>query len=520
MLKWVRGFLLLFGFALFVLPLPAAAQTEAKAPVTVPLYQSAQRHLLVRLRVNGEKPLLFIFDTGASFPLIVEPWAAKTLHLAPTSKTTLEGIPLGIAPLQSVRAFGGRGEVNLPGLDKAYLAPRPLFSEPYNGEQAAGIVGFGMLQHLVVTLDLNRLEMRFLPDVPNALKQNAVALKLHKPGGGFGRFYLEAQVEGGVPFLALIDTGSEMSIFNPKRIQNAVGTRVSSRRLSAYMGAAGTPYTFGEAQLKTLRLGDEQAESFVVSPPFLVEPDVVVALDAPAPGAKPFGADLLGLGFLRRFTLTFDENKDAVYLRRAPDYQKQARLPGWIGAAIIPAPETASSRAKNGFPIFGSVEYDLPAHRVGIKPGDFLISVDDKPAEISAETPFERVQGWLNDFAGTSVRLTVRTKNDKERTVTLTRISPFERSGLFDNVPDTGVVFAHGVRSGVSVWVITFVEPSSWGDKCGLAEGDEIINLNGKPSAGLSIPEFFTLWKGAAQKPLRLGIKRGNKTAAVILKLK
>ena len=438
MLKWMRV-LLLVGFALPALLLPAAAQTEAKAPVTVPLYQSAQRHLLVRLRVNGEKPLLFIFDTGASFPLIVEPWAAKTLHLAPTSKTTLEGIALGIAPLQSVRAFGGSREVDLPGLNKAYLAPRSLFSEPYNGEQAAGIVGFGILQHLVVTLDLNRLEMRFLPDVPNAFEQNAVALKLHKPGGGFGRFYLEAQVEGGVPFLALIDTGSEMSIFNPKRLHKALGTQVSSRRLSAYMGAAGTPYTFDEAQLKTLRLGDARAEPFVVSSPFLVEPDVVVALDAPAPGAKPFGADLLGLGFLRRFTLTFDENKDAVYLRRASDYQKQARLPGWIGAAIVPAPETASSRAKtNGFPIFSSVQYDLPAHRAGIKPGDFLISLDNKSAEISTETTFERVQGWLNDFAGTSVRLTVRTGNDKERTATLTRISPFERSGLFDNVPDTG----------------------------------------------------------------------------------
>ncbi len=84
--------------------------------------------------------------------------------------------------------------------------------------------------------------------------------------------------------------------------------------------------------------------------------------------------------------------------------------------------------------------------------------------------------------------------------------------------PKNRAGFAAG-KDRPGVFVVERVKPSSPAASAGLATGDQITKINGKPAADFSYGDLYTLVTGAAKSTLRLSVTRGGKTRDVTLVL-
>jgi predicted aspartyl protease len=80
---------------------PAVAQQPARAPVTIP-FELAIRHVIVKARVNGSRPLSFALDTGAG-PALVSLKTATELGLSLYGRVNSGGAGPGTQTGQRVK---------------------------------------------------------------------------------------------------------------------------------------------------------------------------------------------------------------------------------------------------------------------------------------------------------------------------------------------------------------------------------------------------------------------------------
>jgi len=107
-----------------------AAQSTAVAPVTIP-FELVSRHIMVKVKINGSRPLSFVFDTGDKVG-IVDSEVAKELGLK----------------LEGQVHIGGAGADTLPG--------------SYVKEATWSLLGLeGFSQPVSLTLPLGRMASRF-----------------------------------------------------------------------------------------------------------------------------------------------------------------------------------------------------------------------------------------------------------------------------------------------------------------------------------------------------------------------
>ena len=140
-----------------------------------------------------------------------------------------------------------------------------------------------------------------------------------------------------------------------------------------------------------------------------------------------------------------------------------------------------------------SVNPDLPAARAGIKPGDTIVKVDETPVRstrdlidyVSSKAPGQKVRvTLLRDSRTVTATVTLTERESEEKSDTrpaAERRDSRDKLGLAVSELTPDVRRHLGIESGVSGVIVEDVQEVSPAGDQGLAPGDVITEINGKP---------------------------------------
>jgi predicted aspartyl protease len=195
---------------------PAIEATATASPVTAPgrddalLFASPTTRdrigrVIVPVTINGKGPFRFIVDTGATHSTI-SPGVVQTLGLQPSEQASivLNGIT-GSAQVTFVTVDRLQaGEMTIEG------TALPVVSADVMGG-ADGILGAAGFTTKSLMVDFQHNRVAIARSVASAVR--AESMKIHAQRVTHGLITLETRV-GGIPVLAVVDTGSERTLGN------------------------------------------------------------------------------------------------------------------------------------------------------------------------------------------------------------------------------------------------------------------------------------------------------------------
>ncbi|WP_028224160.1 aspartyl protease family protein [Paraburkholderia ferrariae] len=335
-----------------------ASASEGRQPGRFPL-SIIDNRAFVDVQVDAKGPFAFILDTGSSSSTISTALAEK-LKLVPVGAGTGTGAgeqPLSFSNVHlndlAVGSFS-LGDLDIPAMDTTRL------SRVIGFQHFDGVLGAELFRKYVVTLDAARKQVaiqdqdQFKPaadaiPVPFTLDENETPL-------------VEASIDG-TTALFQIDTGDRFSLtlFNgfwrSHQLDMKMGTTVEA--MTGYggggpiRGIVGRPARFSIGNL-------------AVPPP-------VTRLSLQAAGAftRSDRAGSIGMGILKRFTVSFDYGHRVMWLSKSAGFDvpdRYDRSGMWLG--LSPQGLRVIDVIANG-----------PAAKAGVHDGDVVTKVGALPAD-------------------------------------------------------------------------------------------------------------------------------------------
>jgi predicted aspartyl protease len=246
------------------------------------------KQLTIAVRINDKGPYHFVVDTGADRSMLAEE-LARELHLPLGRQVTVQGIIRAI-PAKSVPvALLKFGTISRDNLELPVLPRKMLQADGYLGLDAIG-------RHRVV-FDFKRQTMQVVDTRPVYFYDKHGSnseTRLAAPGDGGHLRSLECMVDG-VPAMAFIDSGAEVSVCN-KALQQALlqhDAGYSGSRDIELTGVTGGTSIGRVIKVETILLGNLEFSGCELA---VADLDVFKIWDL---AEKP--ALLIGLNFLRQF---------------------------------------------------------------------------------------------------------------------------------------------------------------------------------------------------------------------------
>ncbi len=372
----------------------ADGRTQASVP-----FRMANNHLFVQAEINGQGKFNLFFDTGGVNA--ITPETAQALGLSTVGNLEGRGVgekseDVAIAQVESVRLGG------LVFRDQLfYVFPIGEMSR-VEGVPVSGIIGYELLKRLVAEIDYDGGLLTFTLPAAFTPPHDAAAIPF--------TFDSETpEVAGtidGLPGRFTIDTGSRSTLDlnapfvaqhkllekHPKAVEATTGWGVG--------GAARSRV----ARMGRIVLGEGPAGTGSVA---MDDPVVGFSLQKKGALAQPHLAGNVGGGLLRRFDVTFDYGRQVMYL--VPN-GNAAKRDAYDRAGLWLLTDPDGLRIKDVTP--GS-----PAAKAGLKAEELIVSVDGKKATDLVLSDL-RLR-LANDPVGSRVVLTVRSKDGKDRPLTV-----------------------------------------------------------------------------------------------------
>jgi hypothetical protein len=373
-------------------PPPAnnAQWPAGKDSVTVP-FRLLNNHIYVMASINGQAPVPFVFDTGATD--ILETSVAKQLGVP------VEGALPGSGFGDKIEAFGFAKvkSVSLGGL----TLPDQLFgteSSPgwiaVEGAESAGLLGYEFVKRAVLSIDYAKRTLTFT-------KQQA----FHPPKDVAA---IPFKFDGHVPMVAgtidghagefEIDTGSRgaLTLMHPFAAANGLVDRYHATRMATVGYGVGGPSKALLARGGELNIGGTT----------ITAPVAELATDTSGAAAQTHTAGNIGGDILKRFTVTLDYAHQLMWLQPnelAREREVFDRSGVWI------------ARAKDGGIEVADVSAESAAAKSGISLGDEILAVNGKPTR---DVALYDLREEFKGAAGTPFKLKVKGKQG-EREITL-----------------------------------------------------------------------------------------------------
>jgi hypothetical protein len=255
-----------------ILPLLLAILT----PVTAIDARREGRLLYLPVRVNGQGPFWFCFDSGAHHT-VVDPVLVRRLHLGVTGSGTTGGTGRGGVPYRHLRPIElGVGGATIKVADPWEI---DLSGVPF-ARWAQGLIGADLLESYAVEIDPDRPRFRLFDPKAFTPPHGATALPLIAENH---RFFLKVTIDVNeketVERRVRIDTGSSDAVADES------AKRAPQTRVSTLGQGLGQNYQSVSGRFAAVHLG-----------PFTFH-------DAWGPAAEH---SAIGMEILRRFTITFD----------------------------------------------------------------------------------------------------------------------------------------------------------------------------------------------------------------------
>jgi hypothetical protein len=374
-------------------PVWSRADTHLTGKSTSVPFVLLNNHVFVEVMVNDKGPFRFIVDTGGHD--IVTPSTVAALKLdaqgdAPAHGAGEATVSSGYAKVRSLRL----GSLIIHDQTMTVLE----FDAPgVEGVKTDGMIGFEVFRRFVTTFDYanNRLTLTDPKTFNAANAGTPVKFKFydHMP-----------QIEGSVDGVSgrfNMDTGSRSELDLTKPFVEGTHWRDSHPKgvLAVTGWGVGGPGKSYSVRGHELALGGVRGDNLIIG----------LATQDSGAFSDPNYEGNVGGGFLKRYIVTFDYDRQTMYLKaRAggiPDAGAFDRSGLWVNA-----------RENGGYQIM-DVAAGSPAQNAGLKVGDVIDAVDGKTVEEKALSDFRR--RLRTDAAGSRVTLQV-TRDGEHKDVTLT----------------------------------------------------------------------------------------------------
>lgn len=461
---------------------------DISSVVTVPFEYDAitTPFPIIRVRIGKAEPSPVIFDTGTNAPLLIDIGEARSRGWRIIDDSRTGGAFAELCDSEAVVQILGEGANHLTvRLAKVPVADIGFFLKPLKlpYRRVIGVLGSPILSHIDAGFDFSR-------------RQITMAEQLRTPSDTFillpmtqrnGLYYIKAGIRDRYSRLTLnclIDTGSAISQI-PLDVARKI--RCTDAELT---------------DILTLAAGSREAVRLVL-PELLLGKiavrNVQVVSELNERMEQYDDGGLLGSDVLSLLQFTVSARRKIFAIGKIP--AKHLLNPVAIGSIGI-----SISQDKGGF-FVAFVKRDSPAHKAGILAGDRILTVDGR---FTDTLPTEMVERLVNGLAGTTADLTLQ-RGSHYLHVEVKRVpalSP-KRKGF-------GLLTTRNERGNL---LIRFVIHDSPASRANLREGDEIIQVDSKVIAKMSMEEIAELGHKIDQlQRVRLLVGRNGKTFQVDLR--
>lgn len=325
------------------------------AATTIPI-RILNNHIYGEVRVNGRGPFAFVFDTGARDT--ITPPLAREIGVTPQGQ--IAGIGGGEGVVEGGYVNGLEFSIGEATIRRqvAMVLPLDNFNE-IEGAPLPGLIGYEIFRRFVVRIDYGAATLTLIDPARFDPAGAGTAVPFVFNGG-------IPEVAGtieGIPAKLDIDTGARNALMITRPFAEQHSLRASHPEGVETVDGWGVG---GPTIGYVTRLGEVTIGPVALGP-------VVASLSLQQRGVLA-GGDFsanVGGGILNRFVVTFDYAHQILYLKPLP-------------AAAIRRDEFDRSGlwingAGTGFRVV-YVTPGSPAAAAGLKPGDFIVSVDGVPA--------------------------------------------------------------------------------------------------------------------------------------------
>ncbi len=369
----------------------ADASIASGAGETTFPFQLVNNHIYADVKINGKGPYVFIFDTGGVN--LVSPGLAKDLGLDVQGGMDARGsgsdtMKAGMTRVQRVDL----GDATLK--DQAFMSI-PLDSmSNVEGMEMPGMIGFETFRRFVTRIDYGNKTITLIDPKRFDAKDAGTAVPINFDGNT-----IEAQGSyNGIATRFTIDTGARqtLTLSTPFVEKNKlVDGSLKSGEATTGWGVGGPTKSY------VIHGGKVMIGAVPVDGPL-----VLLATDKAGSDAASEIDGNIGGGLLKRFVVTFDYERNTMYLKPVAgaiaDLDTFDRSGAWF------------NKDAEGFKVV-DVTAKTPAAEAGLAKDDIITAVDGKPAT-SIALPDMRLR-LRDEPPGTVVTFAVRGKGNVKLTL-------------------------------------------------------------------------------------------------------
>jgi PDZ domain-containing protein/aspartyl protease len=369
-------------YAMPKVTLADASIAGGAAETTFP-FQLVNNHIYADVKIDGKGPYVFIFDTGGLN--LVTPNLAKQLGLNVEGGMDARG-----AGADTMKA--GMTRVSRVDLGGATLKDQAFMSLPLDqmanveGMDMPGMIGFETFRRFVTRVDYGHRTITLIDPKRFDASDAGTAVPINFDGN-------DVEVQGSYDGIAgrfIIDTGARqtLTLSTPFVADHHLRDAAKSGEATTGWGVGGPTKSY-VVHGGTLMIGKVAVDG----------PLVLLSTDKAGDSAASELAGNIGGGLLKRFVVTFDYERNTMYLKpiagRVADLDTFDRSGAWF------------NRDAEGFKVV-DVTTATPAAEAGLAKDDVITAVDGQAAT-SIALPDLRLR-LRNDRPGTTVTFTVKGK--------------------------------------------------------------------------------------------------------------